>query len=102
MSLFFDGAWFDARLAERELDRAVLAAILGWTPEQLAAAWKDQRGITPAEVQTLAAFLNQKPEEIARRCGVSTRAQARDDVLGRLDAIEARLTRLERAATDES
>jgi hypothetical protein len=97
MALFFDAEWFDARLAERELDRATLGAVVGWTDEQLAAAFKDQREIAPREVQTLAAFLNQPPEEIARRCGVSTRAQPREDVLARLDAIEARLSRIETA-----
>ncbi len=95
MALFFDAAWFDARLAERELDRATLAAIAGWSEDQLAAVYKDQREITPGEVQTIAAFLNQPPEEIARRCGISTRAHPKEDIPGRLDAIEARLTRIE-------
>lgn len=95
MALFFDAEWFDARLAERELDRATMGAVLGWTEAQLAAAFKDQREISPREVQTLASFLNQPPEEIALRCGVSTRAHPREDMMARLDAIEARLTRIE-------
>lgn len=97
MALFFDGEWFDARLAERELDRATLAAVAGWTEAELAAVYKDQREISPREVQAIAAFLNQRPEEIARRCGVSTRAVPREDIAARLDAIEARLDRIERA-----
>jgi AraC-like DNA-binding protein len=95
MALFFDADWFDARLAERELDRATLAAIVGWSEQDLASAFKDQREISPREVQALAAFLNQPAEEIARRCGVSTRAHPREDLAGRLDAIEARLARIE-------
>lgn len=96
MALFFDTQWFDERLAERELDRATLAAVAGWTADQLAAVYKDQREISPREVQTIAAFLNQPPEEIARRCGVSTRAVPREDIAARLDAIEARLSRIEK------
>jgi len=95
MALFFDADWFDARLSERELDRATLGAVLGWTDEQLAAAFKDQREISPRDVQTLASFLNQPPEEIVRRCGISTRAHPREDMMARLDAIEARLNRIE-------
>jgi hypothetical protein len=95
MALFFDSAWFDARLAERELDRAALAAVAGWSAEELALVVKDQREIAPREVQAIAALLNAPPEEVAARCGVSTRAHPKDDVAARLDAIEARLTRLE-------
>ena len=29
MALFFDGAWYDQRLSERGLSRAVLAAVAG-------------------------------------------------------------------------
>jgi len=95
MALFFDNEWFDGRLAERELDRATLAAIVGWSAEDLALAFKDQREISPAEVQAIAALLNAPVEEVARRCGTSTRSHPKDDVAARLDAIEARLARLE-------
>jgi len=35
MSLFFDADWFDARLAERWLDRAALAACAGIDASEL-------------------------------------------------------------------
>ncbi len=95
MALFFDAAWFDQRLAERALDRATLAAVLGVSAEELADIFKDQREVKPVEVQALAGLLNQPPEEIARRCGVSTRTHVKEDFDGRLSAIEARLDRLE-------
>ena len=43
MALFFDSAWFDARLEASGLRRADVAAALGLTAEQIAELWKDQR-----------------------------------------------------------
>jgi hypothetical protein len=43
LALFFDAPWYDARLAERGLSRAVLAAVSGMSEAELALVFKDQR-----------------------------------------------------------
>jgi len=92
MALFFDAAWFDARLAERGLSRDVLAAAAGLTPEDLALAFKDQRELSAAEVAAFAELLGVTPAEIADRAGVSTPAPGGED---RLQALERRVAALE-------
>ncbi|HEX3674528.1 MAG TPA: helix-turn-helix transcriptional regulator [Rhizomicrobium sp.] len=91
MALFFDTAWFDARLAATGLTRAQLAAALGLSEEQVAEIWKDQREISAKEVAMLAALFGATVEEIAHHAGISTpvpKAEA--------PGIEARLTKVER------
>ncbi len=72
MALFFDSAWFDARLKAAGLARADAAAALGLNAEQIADLWKDQREVSAGDVRILAALLAASPAEVASRAGVST------------------------------
>jgi hypothetical protein len=92
MALFFDTAWFDARLAAIHMPKEALASILGLIAGELAEMWKDQREVTPEQVSILAALLNADPEEIASRAGASTRARKTQ---AGLDGVHARLDRIE-------
>ncbi|MFZ0269877.1 DNA-binding protein [Caulobacter sp.] len=74
MALFFDQLWYDARLAERGLTRAVLAAIAGMTGEELALAYKDQRELTAVQIAAFAELLGVPLAEAARRAGVGAHA----------------------------
>jgi transcriptional regulator with XRE-family HTH domain len=76
MALFFDQLWYDARLAERGLTRAVLAAVAGMTGEELALAYKDQRELTAAQIAAFAELLGVPLAEAARRAGVGAHAAA--------------------------
>lgn len=76
MALFFDHAWYDARLAERGLTRAVLAAVAGMTADELGLAFKDQRELTAAQVAAFAELLGVSLAEAARRAGVGAHAVA--------------------------
>ena len=99
MALFFDAAWFDARLAGRGLTRATLAAVCGLGEADIELLFKDQRELSPGEVVIFAELLGAAPAEIADRAGVSTRAPAADPLEARLKAIEDRLARLEASLT---
>jgi transcriptional regulator with XRE-family HTH domain len=92
MALFFDVAWFDARLAGAGLSRAVVAQALGMSETQLSEVWKDQRELSVQNVAILALLLGAPAEEIARHAGISTPVPR--PVSG-LDAIDARLARIE-------
>lgn len=98
MALFFDGEWFDARLAAVHLSRADVARALGVRDEALAEIWKDQRELSVADVMTLAALLAVSPQDIARHAGISTpipKAQPTlSDLTARLEKVEAELARL--------
>lgn len=104
MSLFFDQEWFDARLAERGLNRLALAAILGISSAEIEAMWKDQREISAREVTLLAEMLGVTPAQISEHGGAATpipKTQAdMDQVVARLDLLDARLQRLERGQAD--
>jgi transcriptional regulator with XRE-family HTH domain len=90
MALFFDAAWFDERLAERGLTRAVLAAVSGLSEADLALVFKDQRELSAAEVGRFAELLGVAAAEIASRAGIST------PVPGEGSALERRIEELER------
>lgn len=92
MALFFDAGWFDARLAERGLSRAVLAAAAGLSEADLALAFKDQREVSAQDVAAFAELLGVPAAEIAARAGVSTPAPGAAD---RLAALERRVATLE-------
>jgi transcriptional regulator with XRE-family HTH domain len=98
MALFFDHAWFDAQLQRLHMRREDVAAMLGLDAEQIADVWKDQRELKAADVAILAALFNVQAAEISDRAGISTpipRLPARsDEVMARLDAIEAKLDRV--------
>jgi len=97
VALFFDAAWFDARLEGRGLTRATLAAVCGLDATEIDLMFKDQREMRPADVAVFAELLGAAPAEIADRAGVSTRAPRADPLEARLQALEARIAALEAA-----
>lgn len=104
MALFFDQEWFDEKLNARGLNRLALAAILGISAAELDAMWKDQREISAREVALLAEILGVTVAEIAAHGGVSTpipkAGSDMGEVLARLDALDARMQKLERGQAD--
>ena len=94
MALFFDAPWYDARLAERGLSRAVLAAVSGMSEAELALVFKDQREVSAAEVAVFAELLGVSPAEAANRAGVSTPVPGTDP-LARIAELERRVAALE-------
>lgn len=94
MALFFDPDWFDAKLAERGLSRAVLAAVSGMSEADLALVFKDQRELSAAEVAAFAELLGASPAEIAEHAGISTPVPV-EDPLERIAALERRVEALE-------
>jgi transcriptional regulator with XRE-family HTH domain len=99
MALFFDSAWFDARLEASGLRRADLAAALGLTTEQLAELWKDQRELSAANVRALSTLLGAPAAEIASRAGVSTPVP-RETPSDALAHLNERLDRVERTLAE--
>jgi uncharacterized protein YceH (UPF0502 family) len=100
MALFFVQAWYDARLAERGLDRAVLAAAAGMSEAELALAFKDQRELSMREVSVFAELLGVPAAEAASRAGVRpppvSDAQRIAALEARVAALEAELAALKR------
>lgn len=97
MALFFDQAWFDARLAERGAARDDIATLLKLTREQVSELWKDQRELRAVDVAALARFFGVSAAEIAMRAGVSTPVpDDSSDVQAKLSEMNERLTRIER------
>lgn len=94
MALFFDAEWYDARLAERGLSRAVLAAVSGMAEAELALVFKDQRELSAAEVAAFAELLGVTGEEAATRAGIGVRAPG-SDPLARIAELERRVAALE-------
>ncbi len=96
MSLFFDADWFDAKLAERGLDRAALAIALGMERTELHRIFTNERAPTGEELSAFATVLSTDLVEVTLRSGVATRtadpaagAETRiDDIEARLDAID--------------
>jgi hypothetical protein len=95
MALFFDVSWFEARLAERGLTRAALAAAGSMSEADLALAFKDQRELSAAEVAAFAEMLGVGAGEVSRRAGVSTPTPRVGGSEDRWARIEARLERIE-------
>lgn len=97
MALFFDRAWFEAKLAERGLSRDVLAAAAGLTAADLILVFKDQRELSAGQVTAFAELLGVTPAEVADRAGVSTPRPGQGGVLdARVSALERRVAELER------
>ena len=102
MALFFDAAWFDARLGERGLSRAVVAAAAGLSDAELAEVFKDQRTLSAGQVAVFAELLGETPAAVAGRAGVSTPAPGRRpmsdariaDLEQRVAVLEAEVARL--------
>jgi hypothetical protein len=95
MALFFDALWFEARLAERGLTRAALAAAGAMSETDLALVFKDQRELSAAEVAAFAEMLGVGAAEVASRAGVSTPTPRVGGAEDRLARIEVRLERIE-------
>ena len=100
MALFFDAAWYDARLAERGLGRSVLAIAAGLTEAELTLAFKDQRELSMPEISAFAELLGVTPTEAASRAGVrpppDSDAQRIAALEARVAVLEAELARLRR------
>ena len=94
MALFFDQSWFDARLSERGLARAVLVAVSGISEGDLALVWKDQRELSATEVAAFAELLGVTGAEVAERAGISTPVPGADP-LSRIAELERRVATLE-------
>lgn len=92
MSLFFDAEWFDARLAERGLDRAALALAAGLERSDLHLVFTNERAATAPELAVFAGVLKADIVEVTLRAGIAMRtAPEGDDPAARIDSIEARL-----------
>jgi hypothetical protein len=92
MSLFFDAEWFDARLAERSLDRAALAAAARIDRAELHRLYSNERPATGEELTAFAGLLGVDLVELNLRCGIAARAaDPAADADTRIDGIEARL-----------
>ena len=97
MALFFDAPWFDGKLQERGLSRAVMAAVAGLSEDELALMFKDQREVSAGQVAAFAELLGVSAAEVAGRAGVSTPAPREDPVAAlerRVAALEAQIARL--------
>lgn len=93
MALFFDAAWFDARLGDLKLDRGALAAAAGLSHEDMALVFANEREASGAEIRAFANVLGADLIEISIRCGVAARntTPADADAGARLDHLSARL-----------
>tara|TARA_E500000305_G_C3936114_1_gene195175 strand:+ start:179 stop:547 length:369 start_codon:yes stop_codon:yes gene_type:complete len=106
MALFFDQDWFNQQLKSIARTHEDVAALLQLSSMQVAEIWKDQRELLPHEVGALAKFLNATPAEVADHAGVSTPVPGELDdadlasVVTRLDEMNGRLDRIERALVD--
>lgn len=99
MSLFFDAAWFDARLAARGLSRDDLNTRLG--DAAVEALYANRRHADPHELATLAEIVNSGLVEVSLRAGVAPRSEAsRDDASARIERIEARLDAIDQWIED--
>jgi hypothetical protein len=94
MALFFDTAWFDARLASAHLARGDVARALGLSDSEIAEVWKDQRELSARDVSTLASLLAATPQEIAQYAGISTPVPKTQSTVSLAD-LSARLERVE-------
>ena len=104
MSLFFDANWFDARLAERWLDRNALAACAGIEDSELDRLFTNERAPTAQELEAFASLLSADLLEVTLRAGVASRAASEngettsariEDIEARLDAVDAWLEEFE-------
>jgi hypothetical protein len=101
MSLFFDTAWFDARLEALGLDRGALAVAAGLTREDLHQIIINEREASAAEIDAFATVLRVDLVEATLRSGVAARAAPEgDDPDARLDDLDARLDRIDRWLED--
>lgn len=103
MSLFFDAAWFDARLGEKGMDRGHLAAAAGLERTELHAIVSNERAASAEELRAFAGLLDADLLEVCVRAGISARAAAEgehpsariEDIEARLDALDAWIAEFE-------
>lgn len=96
MALFFDAAWFDTRLAEKNLDRGALAACAGLERSELHRLFIHERAPTAAELNAFAELLGADLVEISLRCGVANPDAAPvDDPSLRIESMESRLDEID-------
>ncbi len=106
MALFFDQEWFDRKLAAKGLTRDSVAAELRISRGEVDEVFKDQRELSPNEVAMLARLMGEPLSEVVSRAGVATpmpqQQKAPDDgaVLAKLEEMDQRLRRIERAVAD--
>lgn len=91
MSLFFDANWFDAKLAEKGLDRTALAEAALLERGELHRLLTNERAATAAELDAFARLLNADIVEVTLRSGVAARDAQPGDASARIESIEARL-----------
>lgn len=100
MALFFDAAWFDAKLEERGLSRGILATAAGLSEADMALVFKDQRELSAGQVAAFAELLGVTPAEVAHRAGVATPGRIEEPLAAlerRVAALEAELAKLRRS-----
>lgn len=96
MALFFDQPWFDAQLGQLGVSRNDVARLLGLTSLQVEELWKDQRELSARDVALLAQLLNQPPQVIAERAGVSTPVpEGKGGAASSMVELQERVERLE-------
>lgn len=100
MALFFDRDWYEARLAERGVSRAVLAAVAHMDEASLELAFKDQRELSWSELTAFAELLGVTPAEAGLRAGVRAPPDPVDARDRRIAALEARVAALEARLSD--
>jgi len=107
MALFFDQEWFDGKLGARGKTRDDVAAVLRIARNEVDEIFKDQRELSPNEVTMFARLIGEPLADVVSRAGIATPmplapATPGDDkaVLARLDEMEQRLIRIERAIAD--
>lgn len=107
MALFFDQAWFDGKLAEKHLARDDVANVLRVSREAVDEIFKDQRELSTNQVTMLARLLGEPLTEVVSRAGIATPMPSAPTasadhgaVLAKLETLEQRLVRIERAIAD--
>lgn len=107
MALFFDQDWFDRKLKALGLTRDDVASALRVMREEVDEIWKDQRELSPNEVTMLARLIATPPAEVVTRAGIATPSPKEpaasgegSAVLAKLEEIDQRLVRIERAIAE--
>jgi hypothetical protein len=90
MSIVFDVAWFEARLARHGLDRAGLARAAAIEAEDMALVFAGLRALSGGELRAMADALGADILELSLRAGVAAR-EASGAHSARIERIEARL-----------
>src|SRR5262249_29854878 len=87
--------WFDARLAERGLDRGALADCAGLERSELHRLFTNERSATVDELNAFAKLLGVDLLEVSLKSGISERGAPGGDASSRIESIEARLNAID-------